>query len=224
MKATPLAAIVIACLAIGCNNSPKQETLQSGDLLFVAVPMDYVAGDTTSMGGAIAAATGDGEALNYIHTAIIESSEDSVWIIDATLARGVDRYPLDSFLMEFTLKDGSYPTLDVMRLQDNSKAAEYVENAKKFIGQPYDVAFLPDNGAMYCTELVHESYVDADGSFVFSEAPMNFKNADGEFPPYWTELFGFLGMPIPQDVNGTNPQDMRTEEVLVPVEIDITSL
>lgn len=43
---------------------------------------------------------------------------DSVWIIDATIAHGVDRHPLDTFLRVFTLKDGSYPEFIVKRVKD----------------------------------------------------------------------------------------------------------
>ena len=170
----------------------------------------------------ITAATGKEGQLNYSHTAIAEVEDGRVWIIDATLKRGVDRYPLDTFLTDFTLKDGSYPVFEVMRIKDGPRGM--VENAKKHLGEPYDSNFLPDNGASYCTELVRDSYLDASGKPILPAAPMNFKGPDGEFPPYWEQLFGRLGVPIPQDVPGTNPQDMYSCPVLEKVDIDITAL
>ena len=89
-----------------------------------------------------------------------------------------------------------------------------MENAKQFIGEPYDVAFLPDNGAKYCSELVRDSYLCKDGTHIFGESPMNFLDSDGQMPAYWTKLFGSLGMPVPQGVRGTNPQAMSKEDVL----------
>lgn len=40
---------------------------------------------------------------------------------------------------------------------------------------------------------------------------MNFRDSDGTFPQWWVEHFAALGMPVPQDTLGTNPQDMYTE-------------
>lgn len=172
------------------------------------------------MSEAITAATG-GDTLNMIHVAIAEVKGDSVWIIDATVKHGVDRYPLDIFLSDFTLRDGTYPAFIVKRLKDNSKVQEYVANTRKFIGESYDLHFLPDNGSLYCSELVRDSYVSG-GSYVFDAEPMNFKGPDGEFPVYWQQLFEKIGSPIPQDILGTNPQSMSKSSALVTVDIDIT--
>ena len=46
---------------------------------------------------------------------------------------------------------------------------------------------------------------------------MNFRSADGSFPPYWIWLFSRIGMPIPQDVEGTNPNAMARDERLIAV-------
>lgn len=177
--------------------------LQSGDLIFVGIPVDYTLSDT-----AASRAAADSGALNYIHVAIVGTDADSTFVIDATIKRGVARYPIDTFFADFRLKDGSYPHFDVMRLKDNSDAAAFVANAKTFVGRGYDTRFLADNEEQYCSELVRNAYITGDGRHVFGEMPMNFKNASGEFPVYWTELFGLLGMPIPQDVMGTIPNDM----------------
>ncbi len=200
--------IILVLLLAACTQKP---CIQSGDLLFVGLPFDYKA-DTNSMSSAIAEATGAEEGLNYIHTAILEVEGDSVWIIDATIKRGVARYPLDTFLVDFTLSDGSYPVFEIMRFKDGAR--DIVSKSKEFLGLPYDVYFLPDNGAMYCTELVRDSYLDENGQPLLPAAPMNFKAPSGEFPPYWTWLFDSIGAPIPQGVPGTNPQDMRNSPLL----------
>lgn len=194
------------------SSCSKRDAIQTGDLLFIGIPMEY--NIETGMASAIADATGGNGELNYIHTAILERDEQGkVWVIDATLKHGVHRHPLDTLKKDFTLKDGSSPVYEVFRLKDNSRAAEYVENSKKYIGEPYDEYFTHDNGRHYCTELVYDSYVNEDGH-VFTARPMNFKNSDGEFPVYWEQLFAILGQPIPQDQPGTNPQDMHNESVL----------
>lgn len=221
-----IAVIVAACGSPKKNtNTPAAEpaaaeSLKTGDLVFIGIPMDYSLG-SDSMDGAIAAATGDGE-LNLIHVAILEMDGDKPYIIDATLRHGVDRHPLDTMLKEFTLKDGSYPTFIVKRMNDNSLADEWISRAKSFCGQPYDKAFLPENGALYCSELVRDSYLGADGEYLFDEQPMNFLDSEGNMPVYWTQLFAILGQEVPQGLPGTNPQDMSTSPCLETVNISLT--
>lgn len=212
MKKTMLLAGCVLALLTACGR--PADRVQTGDLIFVGIPADYDL-DHDSMDSAITEATGSRTGLNRIHTAIAEvDSMGQVWIIDATIKYGVDRHPLDTFLRQFTLHDGSLPTFEVKRLVDNRRAEAFVRNAKQYLGLPYDQAFLSDNGAYYCTELVYDSYLNEDGTPIFHAAPMNFKNADGVFPRYWEQLFERLGQPIPQDVPGTNPQAMSEEPVL----------
>jgi hypothetical protein len=222
-------AIIATISLVGCNRNTEKaepaeaqtEQLQTGDLVFVGLPLDYMT-DTTDMSSAIVSATGDSTGINYIHVAIAEVANDSVWIIDATLAHGVDRHPLDTFFCDFTLNDGSLPQMDIMRLSDNNQAAKYVENAKQFTGRGYDLYFLPDNYEQYCSELVRNSYINEKGEHLFSEAPMNFKSDDGTFPPYWVWLFEQIGQPIPQGLPGTNPNAMSKEKCLKKVDIKLT--
>ena len=218
MKRLSLFLVFCICLAASCARQP--ESLRTGDLIFVGIPADYSL-DDNSMDAAIADATGSPDSLNLIHVAIAEVEGDQTWIIDATIKYGVDRHPLDTFLTQFTLKDGSYPVFEVMRLKDDKVAQTAVERAKSFVGTSYDVAFLPDNGALYCTELVQVSYLTDDGSRIFASAPMNFKNAEGEFPVYWQQLFALIGQQIPQDIPGTNPQAMARDPQLKPVNVTL---
>lgn len=190
---------------VSCAHSGQ---IRSGDLLFVGIPLDYSISED-DMAGAIASATGKG-GVNFIHTAILDVDEQSVWVIDATIKHGVDRHPLDTFLTDFTLKDGSLPVLEVYRLKDEPRLSEFVAATSRYLGEEYDVYFLPGNDRHYCTELVYDCYADGD-NHVFTAAPMNFRNSDGEFPLYWQQLFSLIDSEIPQGLPGTNPQAMRDE-------------
>ncbi len=216
---TALLPFLAATLCLfSCGQKGDLHEVRNGDLIFVGLPVNYGSG-SDSMSEAIGAATiGDNE-LNIIHVAILEVQDDSLWVIDATIKHGVDRHPLDTFLCDFTLRDGSLPQLDVKRLKGCKDASRYVENAKAFVGEPYDVAFLPDNGAKYCSELVRDSYVSEDGAYIFGQEPMNFLDSEGNMPSYWTRLFDSIGMSAPQGVLGTNPQAMSKESVLESVEV-----
>lgn len=216
MKKIVLIAAAALTLAACCH----KETLRKGDLVFVGIPMDYSLAED-SMSDAIGAATSAGD-LNIIHTAIADVDPDgSVWIIDATIRHGVDRHPLDTFLTDFTLKDGSYPEFIVMRLKDTTGVSASVERAKAFTGLVYNFSFTPCDSARYCTELVRDSYLTPEGSFIFSEAPMNFLAPDGTMPTYWEQLFDILGIPVPQGVPGTNPKAMSGEPCLKKVKVSL---
>ena len=202
-------------LAVGCES--RNDHLRNGDLIFVGLPAAYDAA-TGTMDDAILSSTGEEGAVNLIHVAIAEVKADSVWIIDATIRHGVDRHPLDTFLTDFTLGDGSYPEFIVKRVKGVDANAA-VERAKTFCGRGYDVRFLPDNEELYCSELVQLSYLDASGDPVFASEPMNWLAPDGSMPPYWEWLFGQLGMEVPQGLPGTNPQRMAESGCLVEVPV-----
>lgn len=209
--------VVLVALAGAC--SPSGDKLMNGDLIFVGLPLDYSA-EGGSMDEAIASATGNTGELNLIHVAIAEVRADSVWIIDATIRHGVDRHPLDTFLTDFTLRDGSMPEFIIKRVK-GADADAAVKKARSFCGRGYDTRFLPDNEELYCTELVQNSYLDASGKEVFESKPMNFLASDGTMPPYWEWLFAQIGMEVPQGVPGTNPQDMSKAPCLEPVSVSL---
>lgn len=210
----------VLILVAGCVQ--KKDCLRNGDLVFVGLPLGYQA-ETGTVDEAIAAATGQEGVLNLIHVAIAEVDADSIWIIDATIAHGVDRHPLEVFLKDFTLPDGSYPEFIIKRVKGVDADAA-VANAKTFCGRGYDMYFQPENEELYCSELVQRSFLDAVGNQVFESEPMNFCAPDGTMPPYWDWLFGQLGMEIPQGQPGTNPQRMAQAHVLTDVHTSICNL
>lgn len=205
---------IIVILLIINAVSYSQVDIKTGDLLFVGIPLDYTL-DNSDMSDAIVKSTGKTDEINYIHVAILEvDSINNIWIIDATIKHGVDRHPLDTFLTDFTLKNGKLPQLDVMRLKNNEDCRQYIENSLHYCGLGYDVYFLPDNNLYYCSELVRDSYIKRNGKHIFKAKPMNFKSQDGTYPTYWVQLFSLIGQEIPQGVLGTNPNDMSKEKSL----------
>lgn len=187
-----LAAICAAlCLLSSCRTDTAPQT---GDLIFFT-------GGSSSMDDAISSSTGDG----FVHVAIVEvDSEGTAWLIDATPQKGVSREKLLEEKGNMVLK----------RLKDSTGVAASVQRAKGLIGSPYDFAFLPDNDAYYCSELVYECFLRPDGSHIFSCQPMNFLDSEGNLPEYWKELFEKLQMDVPQGIPGTNPEDLSRSTTL----------
>lgn len=206
--------LMVVLMMVGCaGNTTTDDSIQRGDLLFVSLPMDYRLGDS--------AYVPQSKEKNYIHVAIIDVDDSGeTWIIDATIKHGVDRYSVDSFLCDFMLRSGKLPEMDVMRLEDNSRVDEYVENAMKYIGEKYDTEFTIDNGAHYCSELVYDSYTDGE-EHLFQLVPLDFGFDHGEVPGYWTAIFSRIGSDIPQGRTGIWPSDMIKSTCLKPVNAKI---
>ena len=190
---------------LSCAEVNEEFSLRNGDLLF------QVSADS-QMSGAIQDATARGGAMPYTHAAMAEEGEDGVVrIIEAAGERGVCRTELEDFLNRSARIDGR-PAVAVFRVRAaEEEISAAVKRAAEFIGQPYDWWYLPDNDRMYCSELLYECYLRADGGHIFSARPMNFRAADGSMPQFWEELFDRLGEPVPEGVDGTNPADMAQE-------------
>ena len=178
----PLAILLSTLLLtpIVWGQQHDHQSVERGNLLFFE--------DTAGMGFAVRESTG-----NYTHVALVETVGDTLWIIDATPRHGVSRHPISL--------ETSNPT--IYRLTISFDTAAVLTRAKSLIGQPYDNAFLPDNDAYYCSELIQAVF-----DTLFPSAPMNWRDKDGNLPQYWQEHFKKLGMPVPEGVMGTNPTDL----------------
>ena len=183
---------------------------QSGDLLFVAAPFE----EASDMAQAITTATASRDSIKFSHVAMVVVERGSFYVLEASLRWGVTRVEWSAFLSEAPLINGK-PGVVVKRVSIPGFPMEAaVSRAKLHKGEPYDQSFRPDNGKMYCSELIYESYRYADGRALFTARPMNFRDANGRMPPFWTEWFQRLGEAVPEGVSGTNPQDLSKEKFL----------
>ena len=184
--------ILLSAMLLGSAASAQ---IQPCDLLFFA--------DTGGMSDAVRTSTGD-----YTHVAMVESvTAGTVWIVDATQRYGVSRRPL-------TCKPGDKAFPDVYRLNVDVDTAAVLARARALVGRPYDDAFMPDNDAFYCSELIVYCYVGPDGRGIFPLQPMNWRDKDGVMPQYWVDHFDALGMEVPEGVLGSNPSDLGRSPLL----------
>ena len=191
MKKSITIIIFIVLFIEGCGTDRTQqwELLQSGDLLFVS--------DTSSMGQAVKESTGQ-----YTHVAMVERVGDSLFVIDATQKRGVTRRPIEKTY-------ANKMSVEVYRLTIPFDTSAVLTRAHALIGKLYDNAFLPDNDAYYCSELIQAAF-----DTIFPSAPMNWRDKNGNLPEYWEKHFKKLGMPVPEGVIGTNPTDLSKSQLL----------
>ena len=78
-------------------------------------------------------------------------------VLEAAPEGGVRISPLREFL-DGSVRIGGRPAAVAMRLRDTAGLAASLRRAFGFLGLPYDCSFRPDNGKLYCSELVWESY------------------------------------------------------------------
>lgn len=178
--------------------------LQEADLLFI------VSGDS-EFSEAITSATARHDDLKFDHVAMVYfDGEGNPNVLEASPKYGVHSVSLEEFVENSSLVCGK-PGIVVMRLDIDFPAQQAIMNATNHIGAPYDWFYLPDNGMMYCSELIYESYIDNEGDHIFKSAPMNFRAEDGSMPEFWIKLYGELGCEVPEGLPGTNPQDLSKD-------------
>ena len=158
------------------------QPFRTGDLLFHVVEQGNAITDVTP--GMID------------HVAIV-LSKDSV--IEA-VGSGVKTTPLDSLRHQ----EGYYI---IGRVQHADPILSII-NARYFLGRPYDRFYLPDNKAIYCSELVLLSMVNHHGHHLLSPIPMSFHDATGHITPYWRQFYQHHNMEVPEGWPGSNPGEL----------------
>lgn len=206
-------ACILCSLILGLQACGRAEFLpQDGDLVFCV-------GGTSAMSEAIVDATEVGQvSFQYDHVALFAQVDGEPSVIEASPKHGVVVTSWDEFLADATPVNGR-PGIVVMRLKPEilTDMASVLARARTYLGQSYDWSYLPDNDKLYCSELIYECYRQGNGEPIFIAAPMSFRDAEGQMPAFWVELFSKLGETVPEGVPGTNPNDLSRDEQLVEV-------
>lgn len=175
--------------------------LMPGDLLFQTE-------GNSEFSEAISSATASSDSVRFVHVAMVcEVTDSCTYILEADPQEGVRKTTLDEFTAHSPEYNGK-PGVVIMRLEEDFQIGETLRRAESFIGQPYDWWYLPDNGKIYCSELIYESYITNEGNRIFEAAPMNFRAPDGSMPEFWIKLYDELGVAVPEGLPGTNPNDL----------------
>ena len=174
-----VSAIVALCLTVV---SCQTHCLVTADLLFHVTPQSNAITDVTP--GMVD------------HVAIVLNSDS---VIEA-VGRGVVITPIDSLRQQ----PGYYLIGRVKGVHRTLSIA----HARTYCGRVYDYLYLPDNEAIYCSELVQFSFVDKHGKRLFEPIPMSFHDATGQITDYWKHFYKKYGMDVPEGQPGTNPGEL----------------
>lgn len=181
----------LICIVM-CACGENSRMLRSGDLVFQR------SGDS-EFEKAITEAT-RARSADYTHVGILDMAGGDTLVIEATPGRGVTVTPFSEFA-------AGCQTVVFVKVDDPA-AKGATEAARKYVGQPYDWQFLPDNGAVYCSELVQLSYLRADGTPLFAPVPISFLDESGHVPQYWLDLYASQGMQVPHASPGSSPNSI----------------
>lgn len=190
-----------------CN---AQFTFRNGDIIF------SVGKSNTDMQAAIQHATAQPSQLPYTHVGIVLTSNDSVYVIEATTPQGVQKVTLQAFMAEVaTHQNKSYAAVGRIKTHNLNTIENAMKYAQAQIGCTYDYVYNESNNAFYCSELVRKSFLSEDGSYLFPAIKMTFKDQQtGQYHPYWVKHFSELNTPIPEGEPGTNPAQLAQSDVI----------
>lgn len=166
-------------------------SLRTGDLLFhVAEQRNRITDVTPGM---------------IDHVAIYMGNDS---VIEAIPGNGVITTPLHAVLHR---EEGHYIAGRVKKADGRLSVA----HARHYLGLPYDSLYLPYNEAVYCSELVQLSMVDKRGRRLLAPVPMTFRNADGQIPLSWQQLYQRNGLSVPEGEPGSNPAEMSQRRQVI---------
>ena len=172
---------ILLMLSVCCSAC---ESLHRGDLLFHLPATDNHITEVTQ-------GTAD-------HVAIFLGGDS---VLEAIPGKGVIVSRLNTVLQR---ESGSY----LQGIVKNRDTERSIANARRFIGRPYDSIFSNTTEAIYCSELVQQSYVDKQGKQLFAPIAMSFHDNSGHITKYWQDFYGSRGLAVPEGQPGSNPSDL----------------
>ena len=185
-------------------------TLQDGDLLFQDM-------DCGPLCDAIEAVTEGYGGNDFSHMGMVYHRNDTIYIIEAA-GEAVRLTPLEKF-RTYTRKP---MLIGRLKQQYQNLITPAITFSLQQVGVPYDDEYVYDNGSYYCSELIYDAFLFANGGRpFFTLYPMTYKQpGTDDFFPAWVEYYNELGKPIPEGLPGCNPGGISVSdkiEILAPL-------
>lgn len=192
-----ISPLILFLLIVSCN-SKEELVLKNGDLLF----LDQSIGNLSE---AITAVTQTDKATNYSHIALVEKTDQEIWVLHAAPENGSERISLQDFLT-YAKKDSSVVVTYRIKSDYVFNADTAVARAKKMLGKPYNYSYILTDTAYYCSDFVYFAYAKDS---IFTMNPMTFKDPEtSEIHPTWITHYAEMGLEVPEGLLGCNPNGM----------------
>lgn len=197
--------LLLVCLLLAPALSASARGLQvhDGDLLFVTA-------DRTGLSGAIDDATARRGAPSFDHVALVAHAAGGQVVLHAD-EEGSRQQTLADFLGHAHAR---HRQVVVYRLKPDQRAAipGAIARARTMLGKPYNFSYVQAEDRYYCSDFIERAF---RARHVFALQPMNFRNPQtGRISQYWIDFYRGMGMDVPQDQPGTNPNDMAASPAL----------
>jgi hypothetical protein len=186
-----------------CTQPKTKIELQSGDLLFREKSSENIS-------EAIDKVTQTSTRTHFSHVGLVEVSDTGIIMLHASPEGGTCMISLK----EFIHPQGDSVTVTACRLKEKWQKAipSAIKKAHQMLGKPYNFSYVLSDTAHYCSEFVYLAFaIDS----VFKLEPMTFKDpATGNFPPAWVEYYQKMGIEIPEEKPGCNPNGLAASSKL----------
>lgn len=179
----------------------QKSELKTGDLLFQKM-------NCGELCDAIHAVTDGYQGNDFSHLGLVYIHNDSIFIIEAA-GNSVRKVTLEQF------SKNTKTTMYIGRVKNEYKnlLPKVIEFSLAQIGTPYDQEYLYNNGSYYCSELIYDAFLKANGTPFFELEPMTFKQPETkEYFPAWVRYYKNLDVEIPEGQPGCNPGGISTSE------------
>jgi hypothetical protein len=212
----------VACLLVGlilsrCHTTGQPAGLsgiRAGDLLFQDM-------DCGPMCEAIEAVTEGWNGRDFSHIGLAVEHGDSLAVIEA-IGERVQLTSVKRFLYR-SVNEAGNPKIVIGRVKPRYRrligpASAY---AIQQLGIPYDDDFLYDNKKYYCSEMIYDAFLHANGGKPFFELkPMTFNDpATGKPFSVWQAYYEKKNMAIPEGQPGCNPGGLSVSDKISVVKV-----
>lgn len=186
--------ILLLWFVLGLKTNAQHIALQNGDLMFQSI-------DCGPLCDAINQVTEGYKGLDFNHMGMVVIKDNAVYVLEASGSE-VALTPYDAFLK----KTKAPVYVGRLKKRYQTLIPKAITFGLQQLGTPYDDAYLYDNGKYYCSELIYDCFLQANGAPVFKLYPMTYKSPGQDtYFEAWETYFKTLGMEVPEGQLGCNP-------------------
>jgi len=182
-----------------------ENELQNGDFVFVEAKQE-------NLSGAINRVTQKSKTESFDHVGLVEMESGKIFILHASPKLGTSRQPLEEFYKE-NIENNQKMVIYRLKQQYQKTILPAIIQSKKMLGKPYNWTYILDENSYYCSDFIERIFRKDS---IFEHIPMNFKNPKtDQIDDFWVDFYQKLNLEVPQNQNGTNPNQLANSEKLV---------